>query len=156
MIAVGRDGLWRLRQFGYHTSKQTVAKALEDEACVLQAEEEGFFMVELEVGNFITLALDGFIITVNAVYRCVVYIKAHKSSMKGSQVLAQDVTFTGKVEYQWEMKRFLSPDWAPIDLPKWTCLLFVDEVGKYRCNFESTAIVEVEHSPQVKHSKSNG
>ena len=63
----------------------------------------------------------------------------------------------GKVEYRWEMKRFLSPDWAPIDLPKWTCLLFVDEVGKYRCNFESTAIVfEVEHSPQVKHSKSNG
>ncbi len=64
--AVGRDGLWRLRQFDYRASKHVVAKALEDEACVLQA-EEGFFLVELEVGNFMTIYLYnyGYIITVN-------------------------------------------------------------------------------------------
>ena len=62
-----------------------MAKALEDEACVLQAvlqAEEGFFLVELEVGNFITLALDGYIITVNVLHAVYRWCCVHQGSQK--------------------------------------------------------------------------
>lgn len=49
--AIGHEGLWRIRQADYQASRDEVDRALAEEGCVLQAEEEGFFLVELEIGN---------------------------------------------------------------------------------------------------------
>lgn len=63
----------------------------------------------------------------------------------------------GKVEYQWEKKRVFSPNWAPIDVPKWTCILFVEELGSYRCTFENHSFVfEVKRPTQKSKCTSDG
>ena len=50
--AVGREGLWRLQQGDYGAPSDVVQKALEDDfQLCLQAEELGFFLVELQIGN---------------------------------------------------------------------------------------------------------
>lgn len=51
MRAIGREGLWRVRQANYQASKGEVEEALVEEWCGLQAEEDGFFLVELEIGK---------------------------------------------------------------------------------------------------------
>ena len=50
VVAKGREGLWCLLHFEYRVSSEVAQKVVEDEDCNLQAEEEGFFWVKLEIG----------------------------------------------------------------------------------------------------------
>lgn len=93
-------------------------------------------------------------------------IHAEKRVVHGETTLMLDTTpvpvFTispnhGKIGYKWEKKRLLSPDWICIDVPERTCLLFVDEPGKYRSSFENESIVfEVKRSPRKNIHLSDG
>jgi hypothetical protein len=32
----------------------------------------------------------------------------------------------GRVQYKWEWKRAYMTDWKAVDVPSWTCLLYID------------------------------
>ena len=47
----------------------------------------------------------------------------------------------GSVEYKWKKKvSFLSNEWRTIEVPSWTCLLYVTTATQYRCTVESSMI----------------
>ena len=49
--ALGPEGLWRLQQGDYLAPSDVVQKALEEDFQPFQAEELGFFLVELQIGK---------------------------------------------------------------------------------------------------------
>lgn len=51
----------------------------------------------------------------------------------------------GRVEYKWEWKRAYMKDWEVVEVLLWTCLLYVDAAGQYRCTVgDSTVIFHVQ------------
>ena len=48
----------------------------------------------------------------------------------------------GSVEYKWERKvSFTSNEWKTIEVPSWTCLLYVTSAAQYRCTVELSTII---------------
>ena len=39
----------------------------------------------------------------------------------------------GHVTYKWERRNERAGIWEPIEVPPYTCLLYVDQAGDYRC-----------------------
>lgn len=54
ILAKGREGVCRLLHMDYTSPKNVVVKGLKDDRCSLQAENEGLFLVELEIGLLLT------------------------------------------------------------------------------------------------------
>ena len=47
----------------------------------------------------------------------------------------------GKAKYRWEYKSIYVDKWNLIEVPWYTCLLFVDTARKYRCTVEGQMVV---------------
>ena len=45
----------------------------------------------------------------------------------------------GRVEYYWE-KRTYSNEWKRLEVPPWTCLLYVTIPSQYRCTVEQSTV----------------
>ncbi len=50
IAATGREGVWRLLQYNYHTPLDDVCHSMENDAWNVQPESEGFIIVELQSG----------------------------------------------------------------------------------------------------------
>ena len=49
--------------------------------------------------------------------------------------------FMGKVEYKWEYKSIYIDKWNVIQVPSYTCLLYVDTARKYRYTVERRTVL---------------
>ena len=47
----------------------------------------------------------------------------------------------GETAYKWERKRLYMDGWDNIDVPPYTCLLYVDVARQYRCTVEGRSVV---------------
>ena len=47
----------------------------------------------------------------------------------------------GNVKYKWEQKTHFMGDWQTIEVPPWTCLLYVTSANQYRCTVETSSIL---------------
>lgn len=47
----------------------------------------------------------------------------------------------GRVQYKWEWKHAYMTDWKAVDVPSWTCLLYIDTAGQYRCTVEDSTVL---------------
>lgn len=45
----------------------------------------------------------------------------------------------GSISYKWERKGY-SDEWSVVDVPGWTCLLYIDLPGSYRCTVEDNVV----------------
>lgn len=46
----------------------------------------------------------------------------------------------GSVHYKWERKVYMHDEWSKVDVPGWTCLLYADTHGSYRCTVEDDVV----------------
>ena len=47
----------------------------------------------------------------------------------------------GKVEYKWEYKSQYTDKWTKVEVPPYTCLLYVDTPRKYSCTVNEEIII---------------
>ena len=47
----------------------------------------------------------------------------------------------GKTEYKWEYQSIYASKWTLIEVPSYTCLLFVATARKYRCTVEGKTVL---------------
>ena len=47
----------------------------------------------------------------------------------------------GNMKYKWEQKTCLMGDWQKIEVPPWTCLLYVTSANQYRCTVETSSVL---------------
>ncbi len=186
--AVGLEGRWRLRHSEYQCSKDMVIKGIEEDMCLILEEEHNFFLIELQVSTLKYIGSGCFLLSIAIIITDgITYVQADSTSLKGSEVVANDILFKvkgidhfiylliyiiivvypekrivhgkttllldktrviiyavspqhGNAIYAWEHSQFLSDSWVPIDVPRSTCLLTIDQIGLYRCFVDNECI----------------
>ena len=64
-------------------------------------------------------------------------------SLFWSFLLAMEMSsINGKGRYiLWETGKLLMGDWETINVPPWTCLLYVTSANQYRCTVEASSVL---------------